>query len=118
MRHFIQTKFDEEGSPRTHQQKKLTIDTVSKEASQLALLSPPSLSGVHPCKKLSAVGSEELTQNVEQFTEEGDFIMSDEADVPDSARLTPLIERAPLFSYKQKSEIEESIQYHSVLDIS
>ena len=46
----------------------------------------------HLSKRPSIVGSEEQTQVVDNFTDEGDFILSDEADaeIPESARGLPI----------------------------
>lgn len=44
------------------------------------------------------LGSEEQTQQVDSFTEDGDLVLSDEANIPDSARTAiPALILTPVF---------------------
>ena len=54
-------------------------------------------------KTRNVIGSEEQTQNVECFTDDGDLVMSDDADIPDSARAVPCIIKTPIFEKKCKN---------------
>jgi len=54
-------------------------------------------------KKPNVLISEEYTQIVDNFTDDGDFILSDEADIPESARAIPSIIQTPVFKKKSKN---------------
>jgi hypothetical protein len=63
-------------------------------------------------KKPDVVISEEYTQIVDNFTDDGDFILSDEADIPESAqsaRAMPSIVQTPVFKKKSKNMIDEGL---------
>jgi len=57
------------------------------------------------------LGSEEQTQQVDCFTDDGDLVLSDEANIPDSARASlPKISLTPVFQKKSKHQIDLGLQ--------
>ena len=54
------------------------------------------------------LGSEEQTQNVDCFTQDGDLVLSDDANIPESARAIPTVLQAPVLNMKCKNMVDVS----------